>query len=297
MNVLIPRTRRPKFSLNLIIHDLSNIPLVSGYVFVRWQLKDSARSDSHGRTDRAPIKEHKVTWSYTHEIEKVRMVIDKDGMLSSKWIVVEVVSDHDNDRVELGQLKLNLAEYAKEQQPTARRYLLQDSKVNSTLRITIDLRQLSGDISYSVPPLTSGQVFGGITGVMGEHKDKEVEHHSAFGSTNVMSESSSSLYRKTLTASWQRQEGELPAEESIEDIFSGGDGWSKDSEGNAARPLHWVIGVESTESEDMDIGTRRGRKGSVPDAGVRSRNRNGEVLAWAERDDLKSWVIGDVTVK
>ena len=35
------------------------------------------------------------------------------------------------------------------------------------------------------------------------------------------------VYRKTLAASWAAQEGELPADECIEDIFAGGDGWGK----------------------------------------------------------------------
>lgn len=35
------------------------------------------------------------------------------------------------------------------------------------------------------------------------------------------------LYRRALTASWAAQAGELPADECIEDIFAGGDGWSK----------------------------------------------------------------------
>lgn len=33
------------------------------------------------------------------------------------------------------------------------------------------------------------------------------------------------LYRRTLAASWSRQPSELPADECIEDIFGGGDGW------------------------------------------------------------------------
>lgn len=35
------------------------------------------------------------------------------------------------------------------------------------------------------------------------------------------------MYRKTLAASWAAQDGELPADECIEDIFAGGDGWGK----------------------------------------------------------------------
>lgn len=37
------------------------------------------------------------------------------------------------------------------------------------------------------------------------------------------------MYRRALAASWGAQAGELPADECIEDIFAGGDGWSKKS--------------------------------------------------------------------
>lgn len=35
------------------------------------------------------------------------------------------------------------------------------------------------------------------------------------------------MYRRTLAASWTCQIGELPADECIENIFAGGDGWGK----------------------------------------------------------------------
>ena len=35
------------------------------------------------------------------------------------------------------------------------------------------------------------------------------------------------MYRRTLAASWTCQIGELPADECVEDIFAGGDGWGK----------------------------------------------------------------------
>jgi hypothetical protein len=33
------------------------------------------------------------------------------------------------------------------------------------------------------------------------------------------------MYRRALAASWAAQPGELPADQCVEDIFSGGDGW------------------------------------------------------------------------
>ncbi|KAK9466972.1 N-terminal C2 in EEIG1 and EHBP1 proteins-domain-containing protein [Lipomyces arxii] len=275
MNVLVPKSRRAKFAVTLTIHDLSNIPLVSGYVFVRWHIRDTARGDARGRTEKAPIKEHKASWESVREIEKVRMFIDRYGLLSDKYIVFEVVSEHSGEKMDLGTLQLNIAEYVKEK-PTGRRYLLQDSKINSTLKITLDCRQLSGDTGYSTPPLSAGQVFGGITGVIQEHKDDPLH---VVSSLAVGVQTTPSLYRKTLTASWQRQEGELPAEECIEDIFAGGDGWAKDIDGLSK----WT----HTNGESVHVN----HPGLVPGAGVEPIKRNGEVLGWAERQDLRSWNI------
>ncbi|KAK9319243.1 N-terminal C2 in EEIG1 and EHBP1 proteins-domain-containing protein [Lipomyces orientalis] len=277
MNVLIPKSRRPKFAVKLTIHDLANIPLVSGFVFVRWHLQDSARGDARGRTDKVPIKDHKAIWNYEREIARVRLVIEKDGMLSDKHVVFEVVSEHAGEKVELGTLQLNIAEFVKEK-PTGRRYLLQDSKINSTIKITLDCRQLSGDASFSTPPLSSGQVFGGITGVIAEQKEKDDTLHVP-SQLIVATQATPSLYRKTLTASWQRQDGELPAEECIEDLFAGGDGWAKDGDGLTKGRRAAV------ETALQDV------VGTVPGAGVGLKRNNGEIMGWAERDDLQSWKI------
>lgn len=43
------------------------------------------------------------------------------------------------------------------------------------------------------------------------------------------------MYRRALAASWAAQPGELPADQCIEDIFSGGDGW-KDGHTKASVP-------------------------------------------------------------
>ena len=74
-------------------------------------------------------------------------------MLSETNLVLEVVQETTNngkeERVLLGTVKLNLAEYVAVDKET-RRYLLQDSKINSTLKVSIALTQLSGDTQYIV---------------------------------------------------------------------------------------------------------------------------------------------------
>lgn len=47
-----------------------------------------------------------------------------------------------------------------------RRYLMQDSKINSTLKISVLMVQTDGERNYVAPPLRTAPVFGGIAGFM-----------------------------------------------------------------------------------------------------------------------------------
>ncbi|KZZ87221.1 Oestrogen-responsive protein Fam102A/B [Ascosphaera apis ARSEF 7405] len=137
-----------------------------------------------------------------------------------------------SDKSLLGRVKLNLAEYVnegREDEGVVRRYLMQDSKINSTLRIGISMR----------PPLKSSSVFGAITGVIAEQNEPD-EASRILSSTSPkplsasLSASATSaretgdlqdMYRRTLAASYVCRQDELPPDELIEDIFSGGDGF------------------------------------------------------------------------
>ncbi|KAI0008302.1 N-terminal C2 in EEIG1 and EHBP1 proteins-domain-containing protein [Xylariaceae sp. FL0662B] len=131
-----------------------------------------------------------------------------------------------------------------------RRYLMQESKINSTLKIGILMVQIDGERNYVAPPLKTAPMFGGIAGIMttGESQmDPSAAHEDGGGGgggggalpMNLTKSSRDAselqdMYRRALAASWTSQPGELPADECIEDIFSGGDGWS-DSNSNSAR--------------------------------------------------------------
>jgi hypothetical protein len=64
------------------------------------------------------------------------------------------------------------------------------------------------------------------------------------------------MYRRTLAASWAAQAGELPADECIENIFAGGNGWRDQN----ARGIS-QIGAEQVESiiGDFQKGHRKGK--------------------------------------
>lgn len=77
----------------------------------------------------------------------VRFVIGKNKMLQETWIHFEVLQEYSSggrgERIVLGNIKLNLAEYVEASEHTSsdgepgvtRRYLMQDSKINSTLKV------------------------------------------------------------------------------------------------------------------------------------------------------------------
>lgn len=55
-----------------------------------------------------------------------------------------------------------------------RRYLMAESKINSTLKVGICMKQIDGERNYVAPPLKTAAVFGGIAGIMaGEQGDKD----------------------------------------------------------------------------------------------------------------------------
>lgn len=66
------------------------------------------------------------------------------------------------------------------------------------------------------------------------------------------------LYRRTLAASWSRQPAQLPADECIEDIFSGGDGWKPASTGSSRRePSSSNTDPEEADNDLANNGTLR----------------------------------------
>jgi len=94
------------------------------------------------------------------------------------------------------------------------------------------MTQVSGDTNFYAPPLRGAQVFGGIAGII-SNGDQQPSQKIQKKDLDIMTLASRSremgakqdMYRGTLAASWHLQAGELNAEECIEDIFAGGDGW------------------------------------------------------------------------
>lgn len=297
MSLLVPKNRRPKFLVHLSIEDLTNIPLVSGLVHVRWHLKDSIRSEARGKTERSAIKDHKVEWDYENSWN-VRMVIDRSNKLQEAVLIFEVYQEMygGKERHALGTLELNLAEYVENSESSSQRYLLQNSKVNSTLRLGLYLEQLSGDTDFEAPELKKAQVFGVITGLLVEGKDiKKRDDELGYSANNdtvgdeVALDLEQDIYRNSMTRRWQAQAGELDPADVVDDIFNGGDGWLRpaDVDGKHKRSERHRDDTFDDAASSIDKG-RHQRHHIRDDSPDRSKVEADRQLWLAERHDYES---------
>jgi hypothetical protein len=242
---------------------------VSGNSFIKWHLAHSIHAEHRGRTEKVPISNHKVDYSYSKTVPHIRISVDRNNYLTECPIEFEILQEFAiQEKITLGVVRLNLSEYVEESEsflkenpsqharrrassvgisptnathPTpvrkstdvdtdvpegiVRRYLMQESKINSTLKISLLLVQVDGDRSYVAPALRSAPTFGGIAGIVAnEQADDEAGPTPSIAKPRDAAEIQD-LYRRTLAASWCRLPVEPTADESIEDIFSGGNGW------------------------------------------------------------------------
>ncbi|CAB4390243.1 hypothetical protein RhiirA5_396177 [Rhizophagus irregularis] len=175
--LLVPKNRKVEFEVEVFIQELANVPLVTGLYYVKLKLKNGEKSNS--MTSRAPIKDHSIFWNYKLE-NFVQIVIGKDGVLMPCELNLKIKQELNGGKEinNIGKLSLNLSEYVGLNAMT-RRYLLQDSKINSTLKLTINMKQtIVNSSSYKVPPLKKTQIFGGIAGVISEQSERQDDERS-----------------------------------------------------------------------------------------------------------------------
>lgn len=242
---ILPCVLRPgSLTSNIQILDLNNVPLICGTSYVKWHLPSSSAAEHRGHTSKALIREHKAVYDYT-KVQTVRLTIDKNQMLQECDVNFEVLQEYSEGgrggRVLLGNVKINLAEYVDDGRGVrekteveagegedsggiVRRYLMQESKINSTLKIGIRMRQLEGETHFKAPVLKTAMVFGGIAGVLttevGDSVDEASGHMPSITSKTRETSELQDMYRRT----WSCGSDELPPDKLIEDLFAGGDG-------------------------------------------------------------------------
>jgi hypothetical protein len=125
----ILRSNQPKFELHLKIHDLNNVPLVSGSCLVKYHFSHSLHAEHRGRTPKSPIVNHRVDFGpYARVISSVRIAVDRSSTLAECPFELEVLQELDPDVasrgedkiVRLGVVRLNLGEYVEESEAFVR---------------------------------------------------------------------------------------------------------------------------------------------------------------------------------
>ena len=370
------------------ISDLNNVPLVSGVSLIKWHLPHSIHREHKGQTQKCPILNHRVEYSYSKVIP-VRIGIDRNSSLVECPIEFEVVQEFSaagaagaagrDEKITLGTIRLNLSEFVEESEgilrhgdthnalkealtwtqqksdhhrkrsslsnvvpslaessprssqdadrpPTdvqdgvVRRYLMQESKINSTLRISILLVQVDGERNYVAPPPKSTPVFGGIAGFMAGDAFEPVDPgantpghapSSFTGKSRDMFEVQD-MYRRSLAASWASQPGELPAHSCIEDLFAGGEGFAVPSKSNArahphthanghsrhhtavAGPDRGASGVDNTNNNnDNDASPDRSRQTNNPSRRTNNPHSSSASVSDEEEEEEEEQENGD----
>lgn len=119
------------------------------------------------------------------------------------------------------------------------------------------------------------------------------------------------MYRRNLAASWAAQANELAADECIDDIFAGGDGWAKtppadhepekksagdrhrDTSGGTIKPGKSMASYVVDTKASLKMPTSSGLDEPHDDvlAGRQRRMQKDEVNEIHAREDLRSWTI------
>ncbi|KAJ3216696.1 hypothetical protein HDU67_009128 [Dinochytrium kinnereticum] len=138
------------FQADCHLLDLVNLPYVSGFYFAKWKLKGT---NARGVTQRATVKDHTVVWNASFAVEAT-IFLGKDGVLLPCELLLYIKQEVNGGRSseDLGMISINLAEYA-DSRSSLRKHLLQDARVNSVVRVKIEMKLLKGDPIYAVPNL------------------------------------------------------------------------------------------------------------------------------------------------
>jgi hypothetical protein len=136
---------------------------------------------------------------------------------------------------------------------------------------------VDGERNYVAPAPKSAAIFGGIAGFVAGDTFEPVDPSASTQGHTPSSFTGKSrdvfelqdMYRRALAASWASQPGELPADQCIEDIFGGGEGFSappKSSHGHGHGHGHG-----RGHSRHHTLLTRHGRGGDLrPDDSIHS---------------------------
>lgn len=149
------------FKTEIIIDSLVQVPYITGLYYCKWKLPSTAVSEDentskYGSTLHCPVKSHAIVWEHPLNFH-IAIPIDKEGELKSCIIFLYVKQEWETTgkSERIGEIKVNLSEYAtistgKEVPFTLKTILLNKSKTNAALRLSIKMEQYQHDTNEIV---------------------------------------------------------------------------------------------------------------------------------------------------
>lgn len=144
------KKRRVFFQMNLTVHALHDIPQVNGQFLLKYKFpRNSINDNIRGFVPPAGIKDHTVTWNADIS-SKVGMILGKDGVLMPCKFKITVYKEINggNKLEKVGKIYLDLVEIAAKPSTICDRFLLEQSKINSRLELSISMNKIQGDVIF-----------------------------------------------------------------------------------------------------------------------------------------------------
>lgn len=164
--------RRINFSLETEILELINVPMFDGTpCFMVCTVSNSKLKSNykilHTSNYTSPvvdIKNHRAKFGkagqYSTAFRIQAQTNSKGELLSDKWLCISFLIKHNKRQELLGSLTVNLTDYINEKSKKEVRFLLENSKTNSIVKLSIFIKHLTddGSILYQTSKTSSGTV-------------------------------------------------------------------------------------------------------------------------------------------
>eukprot|EP00871_Galdieria_phlegrea_P002333 jgi/Galph1/30/GphlegSOOS_G4847.1 len=239
-----------EFQVTLLLEELRQFPLSHGIIFAKWKVPPALAEPHFGFTKKVQVVRNSVTWNDTFSfVLRLGATGERGEELRSTILRISVREEKTTGlgHVRHGIVEFDIAKFAG--LPTVQKsFLLQESRTNAVLNISITLRQLSGDPTFKRP--TRGLPYRSlpVTEEEGSHLQEK-----------------QSFYWKSRTS--DKVEHQL---EELETISSSSD--------NIGKNFFHVLELNSTEDGMTNYSAEDQRKEPVVPAHIRATRIDAEAL-------------------
>lgn len=139
-NLLLPKSKRLKYKVTLLVHEIENVPLVSGQFYLKVKLPFHASPLAKGKKNFLksklyPLENHTVAVEWELQFES-NLVREHDTIKPSLITISIKKKDKETSKSSerVGSVDIDLAQFAPHKISSVRR-LLKNCKMNSILKV------------------------------------------------------------------------------------------------------------------------------------------------------------------